>query len=109
VIRSPKPKLVKILKNNEFTRVGVWLALTNRWPTTSDGGIGKHATIDELADGALYACGFHPLRRHHLSPPSMGPAGHLPLLRQQNAAAVCEMDTARLHLAKMWWQRVVQI
>jgi ABC-type transporter Mla MlaB component len=40
----------------------------------------------------------------------MRPAGHLPLLWQQNAAAVCEMDAVRLDLAEMrWLRRVVRI
>jgi hypothetical protein len=37
----------------------------------------------------------------------MEPAGYLPLLWQQNMAAVCEMDAARLDLAEMRWLRVV--
>jgi hypothetical protein len=80
---------------------------------------GAHAAQTSMANavltvcvdqhGALCACGFHPLYRHHLSPPSTGPTGHLPLLREQNAAAVCEMDVARLDLVEMRWLRVVQI
>jgi hypothetical protein len=60
-------------------------------------------------DGVLHACGFRPLHRHHLRPPSMRSAGHLPLLRQQNAGAVCKMDAAWLDLAEMRWLRVVRI
>jgi hypothetical protein len=40
----------------------------------------------------------------------MRPAGHLPLLWQQNAVVVCEMDAASLDLAEMrWLRRVVRI